>query len=331
MAKKPQKSICPPGVKELIETTLNKLNTDCSGIIGRNFGIAKPNFEITTIENFFNKNEGNYFLIKLELEDSYEGYIYNIIQLKDAIKIGGALLGSEDNQIKEKLNKEDLDEEYLDGVKEFGNQFKGTLETAFRHKLPQPVHAKLSLCTPLNKDNVKDIFQNDSNHEYIYFSSLLLIKGFEPGTFSMFIPIELVEDFFGEEMHEKKTNVLVLDDSMTDIKIIKKFLTNTEFKVIATTKVADTFALLHKEKIHLILLDVFMPEVNGIDVCKKIKKTPYTKAIPLIMISAKPTEEIVIKSLEAGARDFLVKPFTKEKLLSRINKFKFKETPVLTF
>jgi CheY-like chemotaxis protein len=331
MTKKSQTNICPPSAKELIETTLNKLNTDCSSLIGRNFFIAKPNYEIITVEEFFNKNEGNFFLIKSELEDSYEGHLYNIIQLKDAIKIGGALLGSEDSQIKEKLNKEDLDEEYLDGVKEFGNQFSGMIDSAFRRKLPKSVHVKTSLCTHINKDNVKDIFQNDSNHEYVYFSSLLLIKGFEPGTFSMFIPVELVEDFFGEEMHKKKTNVLILDDSMTDIKIIKKLLANTEFKAIATTKVADTFALLHKEKIHLILLDVFMPEVNGIDVCKKIKKTPYTKAIPLIMISAKPTEEIVIKSLEAGARDFLVKPFTKEKLLSRINKFKFKEKPVPIF
>ncbi len=331
MANKSQPNICPPSVKELIQTTLNKLNTDCSGLIGKNFGIAKPNFEITTIEEYFNKNEGNFFLIKLELEDSYEGYIYNIIKLKDAIKVGGSLLGSEDNQIKEKLNKEDLDEEYLDGVTEFGNQFTGSFDAAFRHKLPQPVHVKLSLCTHINKDNVKDIFQNDLNHEYVYFSSLLLIKGFEPGTFSMFIPADLVEDFFGEEMHEKKTNVLVLDDSMTDIKIIKKLLSNTEFKVMATTKVTDTFALLHTEKIHVILLDVLMPEVNGIDICRKIKKAPYTKMIPLIMISAKPTEEIVIKSLEAGARDFLVKPFTKEKLLSRINKFKFKEAPVEIF
>ncbi len=330
MTKKSETSICPPSVKELIEHTLNKLNVDCSSLIGRNFGIAKPNFEITTIEEFLNKNEDNFFLIKSELENSYEGHLCNIIQLKDAIKIGGALLGSEDNQIKEKLNKEDLDEEYLDGVKEFGNQFSGVLDAAFRHKLPKPVHIKLSLCTPLNKDNVKDIFQNSPNHEYLYFSSLLLIKGFEPGTFSMFIPIELVEEFFGEVIHEKKTNILVLDDSTT-IKTIKMLLANTEFRVIPSTNVVETFTILHKEKIHVILLDVFMPEVSGLDICKKIKKTPYTKAIPVIMISEKPTEAIVIKSLEAGARDFLVKPFTKEKLLSKINKFKFKEKPVLIF
>jgi CheY-like chemotaxis protein len=331
MIKKLQNNICPPTVRELLKYALNKLNADCSSLIGRNFGIAKPDYEMTTIEEFFNKNEGNFFLIKSELEDSYEGHIYNIMQLKDAIKVSGALLGSEDNQIKEKLNKEDLDEEYLDGLNEFGNQFTGIVDTAFRHKLPKPVHTKLSACTPLNKVNAKDYFSNDPDHEFLYLSSLLLIKGFEPGTFGMLIPLELVVEFFGEDIHEKKTNVLVMDDSMPDIRAIKRLLVNTEFRVIPANNVAETFTLLHKEKIHLILLDVIMPEKTGLDICRKIKKTPYTKTIPLIMISAKPTETIVIESLEAGAKDFLVKPFTKEKLLSRINKFKFKEKPVSVF
>jgi CheY-like chemotaxis protein len=331
MAKKLQTDICPPGVKELLKYTFNKINSDCTNLIGRNFGIAKADYEMTTTEQFFNKNDGNFFLIKTELEDSYEGYIYSIMQLKDAIKVGGALLGSEDNQIKEKLNKEDLDEEYLDGIKEFGNQFSGIIDAVFRHKLPKPVHAKISTCTPLNKDNAKDFFPNDSNYEYMCLSSLLLIKGFEPGKFGMFIPIELVVEFFGEDVHEKKTNVLVMDDSMTDIMIIKKLLANTEFRVISSNSVVDTFTILHKEKIHLILLDVNMPEGSGVDVCKNIKKTPYTKAIPIIMISGKPTEATVIESLEAGARDFLVKPFTREKLLGKINKFKFKEVPVSIF
>ncbi len=331
MTKKLQTNVCPPSVKELLKYTLNKLSSDCTNLIGRNFGIAKPDYEMTTIEEFFNGNEDNFFLIKTELEDSYEGHVYNIMLLKDAIKIAGALLGSEDNQIKEELKKDALEGEYLDGANEFGNQFSGILDASFRHKLSKPVHAKLSTCTLLNKDNVKDFFPNDSNHEYIHLSSILLIKGLEPGTFGMFLPVHLAVDFFGEEIHEKKTNVLVLDDSMTDIKIIKKLLVNTEFRVISTNNITDIFTILNKEKIHLILLDVIMPEGNGVDVCKKIKKTPYTKGIPVIMISAKPTEATVIESLEAGARDFLVKPFTKEKLLNKIDKFKFKEKQVSIF
>jgi DNA-binding response OmpR family regulator len=93
----------------------------------------------------------------------------------------------------------------------------------------------------------------------------------------------------------------------------------------------EAFSILQKEKIHLILLELTLPEQNGIEVCKKIKKTPYTRGIPLIMISSKPTQEAVMESLQAGARDFLVKPFTKEKLLQKINRFKLKQKPATLY
>jgi Response regulator containing a CheY-like receiver domain and a GGDEF domain len=129
----------------------------------------------------------------------------------------------------------------------------------------------------------------------------------------MFLPIELAEEFFGEMIHEKNTNVLVTDDSLTDIRVIKKYLSNTAFRVVSAYSADETFTILQKEKIHLILMDLVLPEINGIEICKKIKKTPYTRGIPLIMISGKPTHESVVESLQAGARDFLVKPFNKEK------------------
>ncbi len=141
----------------------------------------------------------------------------------------------------------------------------------------------------------------------------------------MLFPIESVDDFFGEAIHEKNTNVLVTDGSLTDIRVIKKYLTNTSFQVIAAQNAKQAFAILQKEKIHLILLDLNLPEQSGIEICKSIKKTPYTRGIPLIMISGHPTQEAVVESLQAGARDFLVKPFSKEKLLQRIDKFKIKE------
>ena len=147
----------------------------------------------------------------------------------------------------------------------------------------------------------------------------------------MFIPIDSVDEFFGEQIHEKTTNVLVTDDSIADIRIIRKYLTNTPFRVIDSGNAKETFTILQKEKIHLILLELNLPVQNGIEICKNIKKTPYTRGIPLIMISGKPTQEAVLKSLQTGARDFLVKPFSKEKLLQKINRFKVKEKPATLF
>ncbi len=322
---------CPPRMKSLIDTTLSKLNEDCTNLIGRNIGISKPNFDVITLETFFDNNEGQFFLIKSEIEDSYTGNICTVMQIKDGIKIGGSLLGYDDSQIKENIEKEELDEDCTDGLKEFGNQFTGIIDNVFRNKLTKPVHIKLSTCTSINRENAKDIFPNLSSDDYLQLSSLLLIKGFETGNINIFIQIDLVEDFFGEQIHEKTTNVLILDDSVADIKILRRYLANTEFKPLITTNATETFTLLHKEKIHLILMNLTLPEQSGIEICKKIKKTPYTKSIPIIMTSSKPTESAVITSLEAGAKNFLVKPFTKATLLQKINRYKVKKKQAVLF
>ncbi|WP_162532157.1 response regulator [Candidatus Scalindua japonica] len=326
-----ESSICPSKLKELIDNTISKLNADCTSLLGRNFGISKPNIEISTLGNLIESNDRNYFLIKSELEESYHGNICTILQLKDAIKIGSILLGSNDAEIKVKLEKEDLDEDCTDGVTEFSGQFSGIIDSVFRNKLSKPVHIKLSSCTTINKDNASDILQDSLSDEYLHLSSLLLIKGFDTGQYNMFFPIESVDEFFGETIHEKTTNVLITDNSVADVRKIKKYLINTPFKVICSTNAKETFTILQKEKIHLILLELNLPLQNGIEICKSIKKTPYTRGIPLVMISGKPTQEAVIESLQAGARDFLVKPFNKEQLLKKINKFKVKEKPATLF
>ncbi len=208
---------------------------------------------------------------------------------------------------------------------EFSRQYSSIIESALRTKLPKEIHVKLSTCTTRDKANVSETLKDIISNEYINLKSLLLIKGFETEEYNMLFPIESVEDFFEEAICEKSTNVLVIDDSLTDVRIIRKYLTNTSFHVITAHSAKQSFAILQKEKIHLILLDLNLPEQSGIEICKSIKKTPYTRGIPLIMISGHPTQEAVVESLQAGARDFLVKPFSKDKLLQRINKFKLKE------
>ena len=324
-------NICPPKLKELIDSTIYKLNEDCTSLLGRNFGISKPDYNITTLGGFINNNGGNYYLINSELEESYHGSICTILTLGDAIKISSVLLGIEDKDIKEKVEKGELDADCTDGIMEFGRQYSSIIESVLRSKLPKPVHVKLLTCTAINKDNASDVLKDDLSNECINLSSLLLIKGFETKKFHMLFPIESVDEFFGEMIHEKSTNVLVTDESLDDVRIVRKYLTNTAFNVIPAQNAKEAFSILQREKIHLILLDLVLPEQNSIDVCKKIKKTPYTRGIPLIMTSGEPTQEAVMESLQAGARDFLVKPFSKEKLLQKINRFKIKEKAATLF
>ncbi len=324
-------SICPPKLKKLIDSTISKLNVDCTNLLGRNFGISKPSCEISTLSEFIEKNDDNYFLIKSALADSYHGEICTLLKLKDAIKIGSILLGSDEKKIKKKMEKEDLDADCTDRIAEFSERFSAIIDSVFKNKLPKQVQVIPSSCIAINKDNASDILQDMISDEYLNFSSLLLIKGFEAGQYNMFLPIETVDEFFGEPIHEKTTNMLVTDDSIADVRKIRKYLTNTAFRVIDSGSAEESFKILQKEKIHLILLELNMPVQNGIEICTKIKKAPYTRGTPLIMISGKPTQEAVIESLKAGARDFLVKPFDKEKLLQKINNFKVKKRPATLF
>lgn len=319
-------NICPPKLKELIEGMINKLNEDCTSLLGRNFGISKPNSEIVTLGDFIdNNNDAYYYLINSELGGFYQGNICTILKLSDVIKISSVLLGSEDKEIQEKVEKGELDADGTDGIMEFSRQYSSIIESALRNKLPKEVQVKLSTCTTIDKDNASEALKDIISNEYINLKSLLLIKGFDTEEYNMLFPIESVEEFFGEAIHEKNTNVLVTDDSLTDVRVISKYLTNTSFHVIPAHDAKQAFAILQKEKIHLIIQDLIMPEQSGIEICKKIKKTPYTRGIPLIMISSHPTQEAVVESLQAGARDFLVKPFSKEKLLQRISRYKVKE------
>ncbi len=116
-------NVCPPKLKELIDGMINKLNEDCTSLLGRNFGISKPNSEIVTIGNFIDNSNGNYYLINSELGGYYQGNICTILKLGDVIKISSVLLGSEDKEIKEKVEKGELDADGTDGIMEFSRKY----------------------------------------------------------------------------------------------------------------------------------------------------------------------------------------------------------------
>ena len=69
----------------------------------------------------------------------------------------------------------------------------------------------------------------------------------------------------------------------------------------------------------LILLDLMIPEISGLEVCTILKENPSTKKIPIIILTARGTEDDIVKGLEAGADDYLTKPFSPKVLIARVN------------
>ncbi len=110
-------------------------------------------------------------------------------------------------------------------------------------------------------------------------------------------------------------NILVVDDEKEIADLIEIYLVSDGYKVFKAENAAQGLEILEKEEIHLVLLDIMMPGMNGLDMCKKIRET---NNIPIIMLSAKSTDLDKILGLGTGADDYVVKPFNPLELTARV-------------
>jgi len=112
--------------------------------------------------------------------------------------------------------------------------------------------------------------------------------------------------------------ILVVDDTPENIRLLDAVLSPRGYTVDAVSSGAQALEKLAEEPLpDLVLLDIVMPEVDGYEVCRRIRAAPATALLPVVMITASSGEEKV-KALEAGADDFVMKPFDQAELLARV-------------
>lgn len=110
--------------------------------------------------------------------------------------------------------------------------------------------------------------------------------------------------------------ILLVEDNKSITKALKYNLEQNKYKVLSAGNIAEAKVLLKTKKIDLIILDITLPDGNGFDLYKEIKKV----GISTIFLTAKDDENDVVKGLELGAEDYVTKPFSTRELLARINK-----------
>lgn len=115
-----------------------------------------------------------------------------------------------------------------------------------------------------------------------------------------------------------KTRILLIEDEEDIAALIKLQVELAGYKFSVESDGLNGYLAVEKEKPDLVILDIMLPGLNGLDVCRKIKSHPDLKDIPVIMISAKSEELDVVLGLELGADDYVAKPFSTKILLSRI-------------
>lgn len=114
-------------------------------------------------------------------------------------------------------------------------------------------------------------------------------------------------------MEEKR--ILVVDDDENICRLLKMYLANEGFQIFVAYDGAKALEYVEKEKIDLIILDVMMPVMDGWDVCRAVRKV---SAVPIIMLTARDMLEDKLTGFEAGADDYMVKPFETKELVARV-------------
>ncbi len=113
--------------------------------------------------------------------------------------------------------------------------------------------------------------------------------------------------------------ILIVDDNPKNLQVLGNIVKKPGYRVAAAINGTQALAMIKKMPPDLILLDIIMPELDGLKVCTMLKTAPETAHIPIIMLTAKSDSKDIVKGFEAGVEDYMTKPFNPTELLARVN------------
>ncbi|GAB4486411.1 MAG: response regulator [Thermodesulfovibrionales bacterium] len=123
---------------------------------------------------------------------------------------------------------------------------------------------------------------------------------------------------FGMLKSERQASILVVDDIRPNLELMEAVFGKAGYQVHTALNAADAFGIVEKEGVDLAVLDVMMPGMNGFDICRALKKRAARSFFPVILLTALNEKKDRIAGLEAGADDFISKPFDVPELLTKI-------------
>jgi putative two-component system response regulator len=116
-----------------------------------------------------------------------------------------------------------------------------------------------------------------------------------------------------------KPKILVVDDQPVNVQLLRRKLEREGMEVLSTSRGTEALQISLEQMPDLILLDVMMPDMNGFEVCHRLKQSVATRSIPVIFITARTSKESKLEGLNVGAVDYITKPISPPILLARVN------------
>ncbi|MGB8456049.1 MAG: response regulator transcription factor [Anaerocolumna sp.] len=125
-------------------------------------------------------------------------------------------------------------------------------------------------------------------------------------------------------MENDSKQILVVEDEIKIVEFIESYLLNSGYEVYKASTGREALKIFNKEEIDLILLDLMLPDITGEEICKEIRKK---SKVPIIMLTAKSSDENIINGLDIGADDYMTKPFSPRQMIARVNALFRRSTP----
>ena len=115
-----------------------------------------------------------------------------------------------------------------------------------------------------------------------------------------------------------KSKILIIEDEPDILEVIQYNLEREGHKVIACRNGEQGLSHIRTDNPDLVILDLMLPGMDGVEVCREVKSDPVTQAIPVIMVTAKGEESDIVLGLGIGADDYIAKPFSPRELVARV-------------
>ncbi|MBD1432194.1 response regulator [Sphingobacterium sp. DN00404] len=202
-------------------------------------------------------------------------------------------------------------------VKKFAEAHKGSI--SYQPNKPQGTCFTLALQT--NEDCFQEFFVFEDVAEHSVYMEEVLD---DLDNKIMYDEVNTHEDIDKEAIQNvtdvttTKKTMLVVDDN-ADIRHYLENLFKKEYNIALASSGENALLYIEKQEPDIILSDVVMESVSGIDLCQKIKSNPLLSRIPFILLTASASQEVKLKGIEVGADDYVTKPFNKDILVARVN------------
>jgi DNA-binding response OmpR family regulator len=112
--------------------------------------------------------------------------------------------------------------------------------------------------------------------------------------------------------------ILVVDDSATILMMVKTFLGRERYVLLTASNGEEAVAKARKEAPDLVLMDVMMPKMTGLEACQELRRHPETASLPVILVTTRGEPESIQRGFESGCTDYVTKPIDGQQLLARI-------------